>query len=699
MRVKDIAAVGGLVLVAGIAAIAAGQSSPQTNPPPQSDNVLKVKTRVITVDVVATDSHGDVVRDLKRDEFEISDSGPQQIAQFAFIDKSASPAPAEVAQPAANPVYTNRRPQDTLRIPPTAILMDASNTPIEHQMQVHSQVARLVDTMPKNTPVAVFLLGAGLTMLQDFTSDPALLRPALDRMVSTYSPEARFSRASTIGALEQIAAYMRGYPGRKNLIWVSDSFPIAALPESASDLGRAGSNGSAVDSAIHVLSDSQVAFYAIKAGGLDAGGAFSAAKSENRSGPELAREIRTENTNRAFREMTMIDLAEGTGGRTCINTNDLAGCIAHALRDSSSYYELAYYPQNIVWDGSFHKISVKTTRPGMTLSYRKGYYALDEAALAKRPPETRLRQACLTFLPATDIPLAVQAAPQIKPDELRYVTNIPVDALELGEAGSARDLKMALGICQFTANGASFKFTLRSVSQKVSDTEFQVWQAHGFREFVDFPPVPGTRRVRLAIVDERTGLAGAVDIPMRPEGVQNAAEMPAPFAAADSTPAAPTPAAPPVAPASPPTAAATPAPPPGPAPTFPVTSLGFRAPSGRSSTLDWSGDKISYQGELAVEESAPPFFQNTVAAKFDCENGKLAPRDPASTEVPNLSFVFRNNAGKTAMVDLAGDQPAYSGDLPVDQSARTFFHGLWDLCHCRAAPAVTSTSAPTPASN
>ena len=92
---------------------------------------MQVQTRLVTVDVVATDAHGNVVRDLKPEEFEVSDGGRQKIAQFAFIDKSVNAATASLsngAQPRPKGFYTNRAEFENLRLPPTVVLMDALNT-------------------------------------------------------------------------------------------------------------------------------------------------------------------------------------------------------------------------------------------------------------------------------------------------------------------------------------------------------------------------------------------------------------------------------------------------------------------------------------------------------------------------------------------------------------------------------------------
>jgi len=746
MRTKNFITMGGLLLIAVIAAIAAAQSpSPNTSAPAsqtqpatagqqgassQSDYVLKVKTRVITVDVVATDSHGDVVRDLKQNDFEISDNGPQKIAQFDFVDKWANAAAATPppTPPGAKGLYSNH-PRN-LTVPPTVLLMDALNTPIQTQAQVRRHMILLLKTLPPNTPVAVLLLGIRLGVVQDFTSDPALLRAALDKVTSpsvlgvenpeddantlsemylqnetTDGEEDAVSRLledfeleqygqmmtvqvdMTVDALKQIADYVKGYSGRKNLIWVSSSFPIAILPQTGFGTNPfQGTQGYSekVQEAVRALSDAQVSVYAVYAGGLETQQAYAPNQQttirSRRPGPGFGQQLNREDTNRSLSEGTMMELAEGTGGKTCKNTNDLSGCVAGALKDSSSYYELAYYPQDVEWNGSFHKISVKTTRHGVNLSYRRGYYAVDEEALAKQEsPEKRLRETCQELLPSTAIPLAAQAAPQDKPGELRYIMGIPVSALDLGPASASRDLKMELGICQFTSKGGSFQFTPRNLTRNVTDATYQVWQKQGFREFVDVPAAVDTRRVRLAVFDERTGLTGAVDIPVRAEDIEKAGAAPAANPAALQGAGAAT------APAG--------------AQAQPYYSVGFNAKSGASSTLDWNGDKLWYHGNIGVEQTVPIFFHDMFAAKFRCEDGVLRARDESSKEQPNLQFTFQNPSGHAAVVDLSGDDPKYAGDLSVDPSAKAFFDRLWYFCQCRAAPAMTSASTPAAAPN
>src|ERR1700683_3726233 len=146
-----------LAITAGLAAAASAQAppGPQSNPPaaapatagalppPQSlpaiatanaaqgtppSAPLKTNTRLIAVDVVVTDSHGNAIRGLKAGDFQVSEehSGPQKISQFQFIDASSHPTPVYpaglvAASPGAPYMYTNLLPEK-MRVPPTVML-------------------------------------------------------------------------------------------------------------------------------------------------------------------------------------------------------------------------------------------------------------------------------------------------------------------------------------------------------------------------------------------------------------------------------------------------------------------------------------------------------------------------------------------------------------------------------------------------
>ena len=81
-------------------------------------------------------------------------------------------------------------------------------------------------------------------------------------------------------------------------------------------------------------------------------------------------------------------MAEQTGGHAFVNTNGLADAVTRAINDGSNHYTLTYSPIDIVNDGKFRKIQVKSRRQGLVLAYRRGYYADADAAHKPAPTTT-----------------------------------------------------------------------------------------------------------------------------------------------------------------------------------------------------------------------------------------------------------------------------------------------------------------------
>jgi hypothetical protein len=287
-------------------------------------------------------------------------------------------------------------------------------------------------------------------------------------------------------------------------------------------------------------------------------------------------------------------------------------------------------------------------------------------------PQKLLQQACSDALPSTSIPLTAQAVPPAEapgqPGAARYLLTIPPGALNLAPVGGSRELALEMAICEFNPKGDAFQFHSRDLSRTVPEAVYQSWQTLGIRNIFDYGAKPEDQRLRFAVLDLRTGETGALDVPAHPHEFGS---IPGPVVAG-----------PPAAPAggAAPTAAGAPA---AASQQKLVTSLTFRSNSGQVSTLDWTANRVSYHGDLGAAVGAPAFFQKFLGAQYHCQAGSLVSNDANSTAAPRLAFVFRSLAGSAAAVDLTGNEPQYSGDLPVDPDARQFFDEVWKLCHCR----------------
>src|SRR5262245_36799454 len=240
------------------------QKSSQPGTVYEPSTVLKAVTRLVVVDVVATNKNGDAATGLERPDFTILEDGVEQdIRVFNFQQPAAAPAApaaAQVAMKLPDNVFTNI-PAYTSTNTLNVLLLDALNTTVPHQAYVRDEMLRYLQKMPDNQPVAVYLLSSKLTLLQDFTTDPEILKGAVGKLKGKVSPVLdnptggpeiellppgvadsgtmpaamldsmmRFEQERTafmtdmrinytMAALSSIARSLSGYPGRKNLIW------------------------------------------------------------------------------------------------------------------------------------------------------------------------------------------------------------------------------------------------------------------------------------------------------------------------------------------------------------------------------------------------------------------------------------------------------------------------------------------------
>jgi VWFA-related protein len=182
--------IGMLLLFAG--GLVTGQ---QPSPPPKDPGlVLRVTTRMVLVDAIVLDKEGHPVKGLKAEDFTVSEDGVRQrIASFSERSSEPSkPAPT----PALPPHVTTNRPAVTQANAENGtvavLLLDGLNTPPKDQIYVKQQMLKfLARQYDPNMKLAVIALANKLTVLQNFTQDPLLLRAVLDRYLAETPAVAR----------------------------------------------------------------------------------------------------------------------------------------------------------------------------------------------------------------------------------------------------------------------------------------------------------------------------------------------------------------------------------------------------------------------------------------------------------------------------------------------------------------------------
>src|SRR6476646_4868818 len=245
-----------LIALSFLGAYSQTNASNQPQDVMHSDQTLRTNTRLVVVDVVATDSKGQPVPDLKASDFTVLEDGkPQKISGFNFERSGASlTQTAQIQLPPS--VVTNAPTFQSNSL--SVILFDAANGDFSEHVYARDQLLKFLKGAALQRPVAIFALQSQLKLLHDFTTDNGALSAAVAKYrppAQTINSETIESRASafstrgdyhtserdienTLNQLNVLAKVLAGYPGRKNLIWLSESFPLTLFPES---LGQANS--------------------------------------------------------------------------------------------------------------------------------------------------------------------------------------------------------------------------------------------------------------------------------------------------------------------------------------------------------------------------------------------------------------------------------------------------------------------------
>jgi VWFA-related protein len=362
---------------------------------------------------------------------------------------------------------------------------------------------------------------------------------------ANYAETVRATR--TAAALQTIAGHLEGIPGRKTLIWISGGFPIQLglhstvddMPQSnpnarqsggqgrqgggrsgegAASGGRSGGSSqpsssstasvatselpgtglsfeSDVARAIRALNEADVAVYPVDARGITTPAPFQADRSSigKRSKPAKG------GPPADFNYETLETLAEETGGQAFHHINDLSSAIQEAASDARVTYSLAFSPPADSLDGSYHRLELAVTRPGVKLRFRPGYVARRDAALTPSLAEAIANPVALAGIGFTV---------HLEPMEGGYKASVTIDPRNM--TLEAKDGKWA-GSLQFLVVVGKVE-QLTTIPLNLTEATFRQVQNKGLVLGARVKTPPGTTGFSLGFRDIPSGTVGTLHV-------------------------------------------------------------------------------------------------------------------------------------------------------------------------------------------
>jgi len=566
-----------MVLLLALLTVTVASLSAQTAPPSVSGDqpAIKSHVRVVLVDVVVTKDKGEPVPDLRKQDFQIIEDGKPQ--NISFFEEHRGETPVQIALPPMPPnVFTNFPAVKTTGAI-NVLLMDSLNTQAKDQVMVHAQIAKYLQSVQPGTRLAIFTLGSYLRMVRGVSTDsldllnaykdknagtgpqysqllPTDFQKATDKLLidtmvmNRAAPEAiaamrayqaeNLSRITstrigvTIEALQQLARYLAPFPGRKNLIWISGSFPVSFFPQSGSPYLEPGLPSEfklALQKTADLFTADQVAVYPIDAKGVAVNNVYDP--------DNLGTPIRGQNNERASEQIGMETLAQDTGGKAFYNTNGLSEAMASAIDNGSHYYTLTYTPSNPKMNGEYRHIHVKLVGEKYKLSHRRGYYAEDisKEHLADEAANIDPLLPLMSFgMPdytqilykVSVLPLKSQPAPHAPPagtgdlsgPTLRYSVDFAIAAPDVRletAADGTRSGNIEVTLVAYDHLGKPVNLVTKKIPIHMEAKVYQALLQVGFQlhEEIDLPN--GEVFLRTGIYDLTSSNAGTLGVPLK----------------------------------------------------------------------------------------------------------------------------------------------------------------------------------------
>ena len=539
----------------------------------QQEDVVKVKSNLVNIDVIVKDKKGKYISDLKPEDFTIVENGVAQKIEFFDAPLSRDEAKTATAGTASATTTTPPPPRSNAPRNYVALVIDSQTTDITNLKQVREGTLKYIrEQITDNDVVALLSVTNGLQMLQPFTQDKAKLIAALENTgvnstSKTFEQKdiagnidarreqlagagpgaitspaggseaakrliaervlAQFIQMRTalslqqarpiLAALAAISEGLRPIPGKKTLVLFSQGWVTPAVLDWQ------------IQSTIDIANRANVAIYIIDSAGLRAGAPASGSLVPATPLAGVSGVTSQEQRIRAVGGETQFDYArqEGqtreydilyrisgdTGGKFFKGSNDISQGLERIDEEIHARYTLAYRSTNQNFDGTFRKIKIEVRRPDAQITSRNGYYAIPpEEIMLLSPADKKLLSGFDAAQTNPELPLFVSLS-EFRAREGLYT--VPV-AIELPPTAVTFERKGDKRSMQLEVLGVLKSGSERVLSRlggnfdiNLSDTEYQAIVSNNIFYRQDMVLAPGEYTLDLMVRDRASGKTSA----------------------------------------------------------------------------------------------------------------------------------------------------------------------------------------------
>ncbi len=463
-------------------------------------SVIKSESKIVVLEVVATDKKGRPVTDLQQNDLRVFD-GDQEESILSFSRESEAQSAAPLQQR-----YM-------------VLFFDDTNMNQDIERSARASAAKFAEgTVSPHRLVAVVNFGGTLQVTQDFTANPSLVESAVTQAkfagvrgglptsiqrggrgaAILTGTEGVYDASSVLLALREVAKSLTATPGRKSMVLFSPGFIL--LPDRQGEL----------TATIDILNKANIAVYSVDVSGVT--NSASSAESNTLtsptgramptpSGPDMGSQDSSA-AHLPANQLLLSVLAKGTGGFEIQNSNNFLKELDKVKQEMDEYYSLSYNPPDRVRDGSYHTVKIKVERHGVELRYRSGYYDTKSPDILLGTPDGKALEARLDNPGAGEIPISVLTPyfyPEPRVAGVDLALSVPGSSISFEKSkGEYHAEVQVLGIVYRTNGSVGGRFS-DSVKLDYDKKKMEAFTEGPFTYRNTFKIAPGMYTLKLAL--------------------------------------------------------------------------------------------------------------------------------------------------------------------------------------------------------
>jgi len=454
--------------MASAAILCAATALAQQPPPAVPYFSESVEVRVLNLDVDVTDSNGNPVTDLKREDFTLKIGGkPVPIDYFSAVSDGTIHAPDLSTAPPEQVLDIYKKGEEAYVPRNFLVFVDLGYIAPGLRNYSLNAVRDLAGRLGPNDAMRVVVFDRSPSVLVDWTTSKEVVLTALTdlerqkvgmsrlqmqtqtleqidqfprtrrgvssrmQLAQQYGSEVGAEIQTLISSIQSELVTLTPLNGKKAFLYLSGGFEyqpgwIMAQYAGGSIVSSGLVNLNVRDISTRLATMVQkanadgITFYSVDATGLEAAG--TPASQGSLTTNVLAIEQRPSLTFQARqdRQAGMMQMAVDTGGLALMNTNDFKGGLNRIYEQASSYYTLGVTLSKLGITG-YQKVDVSVNRPGVTVRARKGFEPLSEAQRVQNRAQATME----TDLSYNGIPAKIETAPAT-PDKKYFMLPITV---------------------------------------------------------------------------------------------------------------------------------------------------------------------------------------------------------------------------------------------------------------------------------